>query len=239
MGSSGAGASEPLSASDQSSQKLSLSSLQSKMKCDLVDMNFTSITDIAPDPTVANDLAERTLFLAHVTPFYPKHLANFPHKLVNLLRGAARKLPSGLRCHLAKALILLVNQKLQTLGEKTLRKLAFDHVVHSIQRMNEKHKDEAKNQALQKVLFDMLERENKELAKKVLVTLCELHRRKVWFDKRTANEICTASYKKDSRIMKAALSFLLDYEKIENDDDNDELTESTQVVLSREAFHMM
>ncbi|XP_027334227.1 protein SDA1 homolog [Abrus precatorius] len=280
MVSDGVAAEEPFLASGRSSEKLSLPSLQSKMKCDpegyesellllrsqfnsslelcqkQADLNFTSITGIATDPTVAKDLGDRATFLAHVTPFYPKHLADFPHKLSDLLRRAALTLPSGLRCHLAQALILLVNRKivdigdtlslfmeLQTLGDRTLKKLAFDHVIHSIRRMNEKHKNEVKNRALQNVLFAMLQQEKEEEAKRALVTLCELHRRKVWFDERTANAICTASFHPASRIMIAALSFLLDYEKIENDDDSDdsesddELVGSPQVVLSKETVY--
>ena len=134
--------------------------------------------------------------------------------------------------------------ELQTLGDRTLKKLAFDHVVHSIRRMNQKHKNEAKNRALQNVLFDLLQKEAEEPAKRALVTLCELHRRKVWFDERTANAICTASFHPTSRIMIATLSFLLDYEKIQDDDDDsdnsdsdDEKTESPQVVLSRETVY--
>lgn len=46
--------------------------------------------------------------------------------------------------------------ELQTYGDKPLRKLAFSHVVHSIKRMNQKHKNEAKNRALQNVVFEML-----------------------------------------------------------------------------------
>ncbi|KAI3850094.1 hypothetical protein MKW98_001038 [Papaver atlanticum] len=34
-------------------------------------------------------------------------------------------------------------------------------------------------------------------------------RRRVWFDKRTANAICTACFHPSSKIMNAALSFLL------------------------------
>ncbi|KAL2991253.1 hypothetical protein AAZX31_11G249500 [Glycine max] len=273
-------AAEALMASGRSSEKLSLPSLQSKMKCDpegyesellllynqfnsslelfqkQAAMNFTSISGIGSDPTVAKDLGDRAMFLAHVTPFYPKHLADFPKKLADLLRCAARTLPSGLRCHLAHALILLSNRKivdigetlslfmeLQTLGDRVLKKLAFDHVVHSIRRMNQKHKNEAKNRALQNVLFDLLQKEAEEPAKRALVTLCELHRRKVWFDERTANAICTASFHPTSRIMIATLSFLLDYEKIQDDDDSDnsdsddEKTESPQVVLSRETVY--
>ncbi|KAI4347700.1 hypothetical protein L6164_008486 [Bauhinia variegata] len=271
---------EPLLASGRSSEKLSLPSLQSKMKCDpegyeselvlvysqfnsslelfqqQAALNFSSISGIGSDPSVAKDLGDRAMFLAHVTPFYPKHLADFPKKLADLLRVAARSLPSGLRCHLAQALILLLNRKivdigetlslfmeLQNLGDRTLRKLAFDHVIHSIKRMNQKHKNEAKNRALQNILFAMLQQEDEARAKRSLTTICELHRRKVWFDDRTANAICTASFHPSSRIMIAALSFLLNYEKIENDEDSDdsssedELTQSPQVAISKEAIY--
>jgi protein SDA1 len=47
--------------------------------------------------------------------------------------------------------------ELQTLGDKALREMAFKHIVQSIKRMNLKHKDEAKNRALQNILFVMLQ----------------------------------------------------------------------------------
>ncbi|KAK7262629.1 hypothetical protein RJT34_30206 [Clitoria ternatea] len=86
--------------------------------------------------------------------------------------------------------------------------------------------------------------DDEELARRALVTLCELHRSKVWFDERTTNTICTASLHLASRIMIAALSFLLDYEKIENDDDSDdsdsddELTESPRRLFTRRRFRL-
>lgn len=51
---------------------------------------------------------------------------------------------------------LALFMELQTFGNKALRKLAYSHVVHSIKRMNQKHKNEVKNRALQNVLFEML-----------------------------------------------------------------------------------
>jgi len=117
------------------SEKLSLPSLQSKMKCDpegyesellLIRsqfnsslelfqqqsaMNFTSISGISNDPTVAKDLADKAMFLSHLTSFYPQHLSQFPNQLAELLRCAARTLPSGLRNDLANSLILLVNRE--------------------------------------------------------------------------------------------------------------------------------
>ncbi|RVX04286.1 Protein SDA1-like [Vitis vinifera] len=55
--------------------------------------------------------------------------------------------------------------------------------------MNQKHKNEAQNRALQNILFPMLQQEDEAQAKRSLITLCDLHRRKVWFDDRTANAV--------------------------------------------------
>lgn len=133
---------------------------------------------------------------------------------------------------------------LQTLGDRTLRKLAFSHVVHSVRRMNQKHKNEAENRKLQNILFLMLQGENEERAKRALVVLCDLHRRKVWFDDRTANAICTACFHSSSRILISSLSFLLGYERFEEEDDSDQssseddtTSQKAQVVLNREAVY--
>ncbi|CAJ2667940.1 unnamed protein product [Trifolium pratense] len=276
----GVSVAEALLPSGRNPERLSLPALQSKMKCDpegyeselllirsqfdsslelfkqQADMNFTSISGISNDPTVARDLAEKAMFLSHVTSFFPQHLTDFPHKVAELLHRAARTLPSGLRNDLAKSLILLINRgivsikemlplfmELQTLGDKPLRELAFKHIVKSIKRMNLKHKDEAKNRALQNILFVMLQQEDEDRARRALVTLCDLHKRQIWFDERTANAICTACFHPSSRIMISSLCFLLDYEKIENYQDSDDsssdedTTESPQVILRRETVY--
>ncbi|TYG91939.1 hypothetical protein ES288_A12G303300v1 [Gossypium darwinii] len=250
------GSAEPLSASGRSSEKLSLPSLQSKMKTDpegyetelhlirnqfysalelfqqQAALNFSSISGVGADPTVAKDLSDRAMFLAHVTPFYPKQLAEFPSDLAAFLKSSARTLPSGLRFHATQAVILLVNRKiidikdtlslfmeLQTLDDRNLRKLAFSHVVHSIRRMNKNHKNEAKNRSLQNILFGLLQQDDEAKAKRSLIIFI-------------------------SRIMIAVLSFLLDYEKIENDDEDsddlsseDEMTQNPHVVISKETVY--
>ncbi|XP_010248735.1 PREDICTED: protein SDA1 homolog isoform X2 [Nelumbo nucifera] len=115
---------------------------------------------------------------------------------------------------------------------------------HSIRRMNQTHKNEAKNRRLQNILFAMLQEEDESKAKRSLVVLCDLHQRRVWFDDRTANAICLACLHSSSRIMIAALSFLLGYEKIEEADDSEDsnseddmASENPQVILSREAVY--
>nr|XP_004252880.1 protein SDA1 homolog [Solanum lycopersicum] len=272
---------EGIAASGLTSGKLSLPTLQSKMKCDpegyeaeltlvynqfkssmdlfeqQAALNFTSLSGVSTDPTVSKDLGDRAMFLSHVTPFFPKKLVNFPKELAQLLRSSARTLPSGLRVHITQALILLLNRKivdigetlalfmeLQTLGDRVLRKLAFSHIIHSIRRMNQKHKNDTKNRALQNILFSLLQQEDEAKAKRSLITLCELHRRRVWFDDRTANAICSACFHSSSRIMIASLSFLLDYEKIEDDSDSDmadsedeQTANQPQVLLNKEAIY--
>lgn len=124
-----------LAAAGHSGEKLSLPALQSKMKIDpegyeseltllyaqfksslslftqQAALNFCSVSGIGADPSVARDLGDRAMFLAHVTPFYPAELAGFPGELGEFLGEAARTLPSGLRCHVAQALILLINRQ--------------------------------------------------------------------------------------------------------------------------------
>ncbi|XP_074570178.1 uncharacterized protein LOC141826776 [Curcuma longa] len=264
---------ESLSASGRDADKLSLPVLQSKMKCDpegyeaellllyrhfessLYLFHHQSALSTSSDPSVAKDLADLALFLAHVTPFYMDKLADFPRKIADLLRTNARSLPSSLRSHLAQALILLVNRKivdieeilelfmeLQILDDRILRKLAFSHIVHYIRRMNQKHKNEAKNRKLQNILFLMLQGEEELKAKRSLVILCDLHRRRVWFEDRTANAICTACFHTSSRVMISSLSFLLGYERVEVEDDSDassseDDTTREPINLSREAIY--
>ncbi|KAL8094244.1 hypothetical protein AgCh_035947 [Apium graveolens] len=84
--------------------------------------------------------------------------------------------------------------------------------------------------------------EDEAKAERALLTLCDLHRRKVWFDDRTANAICSDSFHTSPKIMIAALSFLLNYENIEDDDSDDsssedESTPQHQVVLGKEAVY--
>ncbi|KAK8970783.1 hypothetical protein KSP40_PGU011877 [Platanthera guangdongensis] len=265
---------ESFTASGQGAEKLSLPMLQSRMKMDpeghetellLVYRHFKSTLQLfkqqsalsaTSDPAVSKYLGDLAMFLAHMIPFYPLDLAEFPRQVSDILRTNARTLPSSLRCHLSQATILLVNRKiidpeesldlfidLQIIGDRTLRKLAFFHVVHNIRRMNKKHRNNAKNQKLQTILFRILQEEEELRARRSLVVLCDLHRRKVWFDDRTANAICSACFHNSSRVMVPALSFLLGYEcndacdSEDSGSEEDESSRNSQVVVSKEQIY--
>jgi protein SDA1 len=47
--------------------------------------------------------------------------------------------------------------ELQVIGDRAVQKLAFSHIVHSIRRMNQKSKNEARNRKLQNTLFKSLQ----------------------------------------------------------------------------------
>jgi protein SDA1 len=129
--------------------------------------------------------------------------------------------------------------ELQVIGDRAVKKLAFSHIVHSIRRMNQTHKNEARNRKLQNILFTFLQGEEESRAKRAFTILCDLHRRRVWFDDRTANAICNACFHGSSRIMIAAISFLLGYENVEQEDDSDassseDEAQNPQIILSKE-----
>lgn len=203
---------------------------------------------------MAKELGDLALFLAHVAPFYPDDLAELPDQIGGLLDTNARGLPPGLREHLVQALVLLVNRKivdledtlelfmeLQVIGDRAVKKLAFSHIVHSIRRMNQKHKNDSRNRKLQNIVFKFLQAEEESRAKRAFTILCDLHRRRVWFDERTTNVICDACFHPSSRIMIAAISFLLGYENAEQQEDDsdassseDEADQNPQILLSKQ-----
>lgn len=131
---------DALSASGLTSEKLSLPTLPSKTKChpdcyeteltliysqfkssvelfqQQAALNFTSVVSggVGSDPTIAKDLGDLAMFLAHVTPLYPNQLLHYPKELVEFLSSSARVLPSSLRVTVTQALILLLNRKVSS-----------------------------------------------------------------------------------------------------------------------------
>jgi protein SDA1 len=117
--------------------------------------------------------------------------------------------------------------ELQVIGDRAVKKLAFSHIVHSIRRMNQKSKNEARNRKLQNTLFKSLQvcnilqaywsvlsclidllimphvsqAEEETRAKRAFTILCDLHRRRVWFDERTTNALCDACFHPSSRYL--------------------------------------
>ncbi|KAL6555181.1 hypothetical protein OROGR_006439 [Orobanche gracilis] len=117
---------------------------------------------------------------------------------------------------------LQVFMELQTLGDRVIQQMAFSHVIQSITHMNQDHKNNQKNEAVQNILFEMLQQEDEAKAKRALITLCELYRDKLWSDERTADAICTACFHPSSRWD-------------DSNSKNDQATPQPQIVLYKEA----
>ncbi|XP_021755533.1 protein SDA1 homolog [Chenopodium quinoa] len=224
-----------------------------------IDFGFTSLSD---DSTANKELGDRAFFLAQLSSSYPRHLCDFPDLLVYLLHRVATPVslsPSlrSLRFKLTQSLILLLNRnvihfttllalfmKLQALKDRNLKKLAYSHVVLSIKKHKNNH---ARNKILQNVVLHMLQSGEEALARRSLVVLCNLHRMNVWSDALVSNAICRACHHPTLRYLltptlkQAALSFLLSYQMIEEDDETDAsgnedegCAQQTRVVLHRE-----
>ncbi|KAG9157602.1 hypothetical protein Leryth_024603 [Lithospermum erythrorhizon] len=153
---------EGISPSGRASLKLSLPTLQSKMKVD-------------PEGYTSELTLIHNQFKSSVELFQQQAALSFTSvsgigadpELSCLLVSSGATLPSGLRVCVTQALILLINRKfvdvgdtlalfmeLQTLGDRVLRKLAFSHVVNSIV-YESAIKNDPKNRALQNILFTM------------------------------------------------------------------------------------
>ncbi|CAJ2627919.1 unnamed protein product [Trifolium pratense] len=191
------------------------------------------------DPTtVHEEIAERALFLAHLTGDYPaSFLGDFPARIFYLLTHSVHLFASTLRIKLAEALIVLVDtqliifdealplfMELQTLDDKEITEMIYQQIVFTT---TEYHGLLFTNRKFQNVMFSILENERGRRAERVLVTLWQLYQKKLWFDERTANAICNACYHPTERVSTTALSFLLlenDNKKqmIEDDRDHDD-----------------
>lgn len=191
------------------------------------------LVNVASDPiALAENLAETASFLGRVAIYYPQRFAlnDFPSRLFHLLCNSCRQIPSNPRFKLAQALTLVFRSvcidqslslfmELQTLGDEKLTKLASNHIFQSIWDIRP---NQHRTRKLQTLMFNMLLEAKDAVAMRVLVILWKLYKREVWFDEKTANAICTASFHETLGIMTVALSSLLKNKEpmIENDKDH-------------------
>ncbi|XP_061439376.1 protein SDA1 homolog isoform X2 [Rhineura floridana] len=162
------------------------------------------------------------MFLAQVGHCYPKHLADFPQQLKELLSYNHTVLDADLRMTFCKALILLRNKNLINptsllelffgllhCHDKFLRKTLYSHIVTDIKNINAKHKNNKLNTTLQNFMYTMLQDSNPTAAKISLDVMIELYRRNIWNDAKTVNVITTACFSKITKILVTGLKFFL------------------------------
>ncbi|XP_066488029.1 protein SDA1 homolog [Tiliqua scincoides] len=192
------------------------------------------IFKLQPDKP-SKELAELVMFLAQVGHCYPKHLADFPQQLKELLSYNHTVLDADLRMTFCKALILLRNKnlinptsllelffELLRCHDKLLRKTLYTHIVTDIKNINAKHKNNKMNTTLQSFMYTMLQDSNPTAAKISLDVMIELYRRNIWNDTKTVNVITTACFSKVTKILVAGLKFFLGKDEDEKKDSDSE-----------------
>eukprot|EP00163_Fabomonas_tropica_P018404 TRINITY_DN3270_c0_g1_i2.p1 TRINITY_DN3270_c0_g1~~TRINITY_DN3270_c0_g1_i2.p1 ORF type:complete len:710 (+),score=171.06 TRINITY_DN3270_c0_g1_i2:123-2252(+) len=174
-------------------------------------------------------------FLTHVASCYPEEMKEFPYEIRGLLEEHYSVMDPALRKHLAQMLIILRNRNLVAptdllslfftlfrCRDKVLREMLYSHIVNDIKNLNNKHRNNKVNNALQNFMFTMLQDSSVVAARKSLDVMIELYERKIWNDAKTVNVLTTACFSKESRIVVTALKFFLGADQDNGDIDSDD-----------------
>lgn len=158
-------------------------------------------------------LMELVMFMAQVAQCYPKELATFPQRIIDLLLKHNTVLDNEMRMSFCKALILLRNKNLleptdllqlffQLLKcqDKALRSFLETHIITDIKNVNSKHKNAKLNTTLQNFMFTMLKDANSKAAKMSLDIMIDLYKKNVWNDAKTVNVIATGCFSKVTKV---------------------------------------
>eukprot|EP00049_Salpingoeca_infusionum_P011486 m.199465 g.199465 ORF g.199465 m.199465 type:complete len:726 (+) comp14947_c0_seq1:78-2255(+) len=187
-------------------------------------LHYQSALDIFKlNPSQANDeFGELVSFLGAVATCYSDQLKAFPGEIAALLDEHAPQLDPKLRHTLCRTLMLVRNKGLLTssallqlffklfrVPDKLLRETLYRHIVNDIRKLNQKHRNNAVNKALQNFMFTMLQDSNLIAAKKSLDCMIELYIKGVWRDVKTVNVIITACFSPHSKLLATALRFFL------------------------------
>lgn len=174
--------------------------------------NTIEVFELSPEQT-NKTLDDLVMFLAQVSQCYPKELASFPQRLIDLLEKHNTVLDNNMRMTFCKALILLRNKNLLTptdllelffkllrCQDKALRTFLENHIVSDIKNLNAKHKNAKLNTQLQNFMYTMLNDSNVRAAKMSLDIMVELYKKNVWNDAKTVNVIATACFSKSMKV---------------------------------------
>ena len=116
--------------------------------------------------------------------------------------------------------------KLLGIKDKALRKLIINHIINDIKRRNAKHKNIAINKQVQNFVYDILKKNEDNLAKRALFIIIELYKKHVWNDAKTVNVITSGCFNKNPKVVKLACEFLIETTQgslnIEEEDSDEE-----------------
>ena len=167
-------------------------------------------------------------FMAHISGVYQQQLAAFlTTGLLNILQQYYAILHPDVRTTLvsclkvmrgkdivAAATVLPVFLKLFRCKDKDLRELLHGSIISDLKGLNAKSKNHPVNKKLQAFIHGLLQDPNEDAAKRALVVMIELYKRKIWNDDKTVNTIWQGVLHANPKIIVAATKFflVLDYD---------------------------
>ena len=175
-------------------------------------------------------------FMSHIVSSYRKECENVPMELMQLLEGHANTLHPDVRAKLLQACIHLRNKdmidplvllklsfKLMAVQDKTMRATLGEFIFNDIKAINLNKTNEKLNKRVQAMLYNLVEEDTSVVARKAVLIMCELYRRRVWTDARTVNVLGKACTSKSIQIAVVAINFFLGIEMKMNEDDDQEV----------------
>jgi protein SDA1 len=112
--------------------------------------------------------------------------------------------------------------KLFSVPDKTLRSSLGEYIFNDIKSINANKRNEKLNKNVQAMLFGIVAEDTTVAARKTVLLLAELYRRRVWTDARTINVIASACTSSVTRVVVAALNFFLGIEMKMSEDEDEE-----------------
>jgi protein SDA1 len=149
-------------------------------------------------PTVDNErFTDLVTFMSHVLMCYKKQCENVPMEMMKLLEENANNLHPDVRAKLVGACIHMRNKslidpivllklsfKLMAVQDKTMRTTLGEFVFNDIKTINLNKTNEKLNKRVQAMMYSLIEEDTSVIARKAVLILSELYRRRVWVDVR-------------------------------------------------------
>ncbi|PVU96198.1 hypothetical protein BB561_001329 [Smittium simulii] len=188
------------------------------------------IFELKPDEEY-KEFGDLIMFLAHVSPYYPKECQGYPVMLLNLLQKNYMVLDPNLRKSIVQSVILLRNKRQMSstqllpvfftmfrCHDKTLRSTLYKYIVNDVRSANKgQHRDNKLNRVIQNYMFSIINSPDAQTktspgaiaAKKSLEVCIELYRRGIWNDSKTVNVIALGCFSKITKIKVTCIQFFL------------------------------
>jgi protein SDA1 len=196
------------------------------------------------DPSKEDDRIVRYIkFMTHICDVFPKDLQFLATELIDMLEQNYNALHPNVRLEIVQSLRMMCTKKIVTPSDilplffrlfrcedKALRQYLFSTIIGVLKLVNKNAKNTAVNKTLQNFIYNMVKDPQETAAKKSLLAMVELYKKKIWNDENAINVIAQAGLQVNSKLCIIACKFflLLNYEEeeVESSDSDIEATKS-------------